>query len=486
MADEEFVVISPANQDLFKETVLKYLNGTYTIDETRNRMRVACMYQTHSIRARTLAKSIELYEGSNAHLDPAIVKILEHLKMKPQKRVYVEDGIVSLYDLLRKQKDQDLDYLIEMIDDLYPAVPLFNYIYRPALFIIGLLSFSYLQPQYFWMAIDWVTDILPVAYYWLHHYVVQLNNWPVIGMGMQIAWLVYYLRYTFQHGLDPSVERVRTLTFRAIALTLTFLGHLLSYSAAGALSWGPALFFIASSLVSIVESIHFYLTQKDRPTPAQNADVHTKALHIRHNYTQDRNFYYFLVRLIHAIAITVLLLICTLLPPSLILTMTYTLSLSLTFIIKDYCIELIKQRTVNSEQDAVASHYTSHGHSLEKKKEADKAEFQDYAATIISSYSHDTHKQVVLRDTMRELLSSEDFVLQSTRAIFDRCVKVANGVSPSPQAHNQPPLSQSKYGFHHQTGNATSTPVRVRLTDAFSSPAHGDGGNTYLQTTSKF
>ena len=464
MSNRTFI-ITPANQSLFKETILKYLNGTSTVDETRNNMRLACMNQGDSISAKQFAQSIRLDDDSNTSLDPTIIKILEHLKMTTQKSHYSQEGIATLYDLIRKQKDQDLDYLIEMIDELYPTVPMLKYIYRPALFTIGILSFSYLQPQYFWMAIDWVTDILPVAYYWLHHNVVQLNNWPIIGMGMQIAWLAYYLRYTFQHGLDPSDERVRTLTFRAFALTLTFLGHLLSYSAAGAFSWGPALFFIASSLVSIVESIHFYVTQKDQTPPALNADVHRKALHIRQTHIQGRNFYYFLVRLIHAIAITALLIFCTLLPSSLILTITYTLSLSLSFLIKDYCIELIKQSTVNSEQTAVASHYHEHENSLDKEKEKEKAKFQEYATKIILSYSDDQQKQFVLRAQMNDFLASTDFVYGIASKDFNRCVTVADGVSPSPQSNTQTPLSKSRYALH--SNSQQTTPSRVRLEDTF-------------------
>ncbi len=477
-------IITPANQTSFKETVLNYLNGKLTIDETRNYMRLACTNQGDSISAKQFAQSIRLDDDSNTSLDPTIIKILEHLKMNTQKKVYAEQGIATLYDLIRKQKELDLDYLIEMIDELYPTVPLLKYIYRPALFTIGILSFSYIQPQYFWMAIDWVTDILPVAYYWLHHNVVQLNNWPIIGMGMQIAWLAYYLRYTFQHGLDPSDERVRTLTFRAFALTLTFLGHLLSYSAAGALSWGPALFFIASSLVSIVESIHFYQTQKDQKTRPANADVHTTALHIRQKYIQDRNFYYFLVRLIHAIAITSLLIFCTILPSSLILTITYTLSLSLSFLIKDYCIELIKQRAVNLEQLAVASHYDEHENSLDIEIEKEKTKFQDYASKIILSYSDDKQKQLVLRDQISDLLASTDFVYKSAVRDFARCVTVAEGVSPSPQSNTQTPVSRSRYTLH--SNQRQTTPSRMRLADAFTpTPAAENHDSQNAQQTQK-
>lgn len=466
MADEAYI-ISPANQDLFKDSVLKYLNGTYTIDETRNSMLSACKYQSHRISAKALAKSIELSARNEPSLDPQIAEILLHLKMKTQKRHYVENGILSLYDLLREQKNKNLDYLLEMIDDVYPPPPLFNYIYRPAVITIGILSFSYLQPQYFWMAIDWVIDILPTTYYWLQHYVVQLNNWPVIGMSMQIAWLIYYVHYTFQHGLDPSNERIRNLTFRAIALTFTFLGHLLAYSAGGSLSWGPALFFIAGSMVSIVESIYFYATQG----PArftQNPDVHSQAQDIRHKKTQDRNFYYFLVRLIHAIAITALLLICTVLPPSLILTMVYTLTLSLSFWLKDVCIEHIKYTTGNDEQAAIATHYKDHENTLEKKREEQKGEFQKYATAIIVNYNHDPAKQVALREEMQVLLGKDNFSLQNAKEIFSHCITYGDKVSPSPQSQS---ISQSIFGFHNKTPNkalGAGTPLRgAKLTEAY-------------------
>lgn len=456
-------IISPANQILFKDTVLKYLNGTYDAEETRNSMLSACKYQSHRITAKELAKSIELSIENDPILDPKIAEILTYLKVNTDKSYHVKNGTLSLYALLRDQQDKQIDYLLEMIDEAEPPAPLFNYIYRPTLGIIGLLSFSYVQPQYFWLAIDWITEITPVTYYWLQHYVVQLNNWPIIGMGMQGAWLLYYLYYTFQHGYDPSTERLRNLSFRALSLTLTFLGHFLAYSAAGALSWGPALFFIAGSMVSIVESIHFYATQ-DRNKPTAGPDPHSKALEIRHKKKLDRNFYYFLVRLIHAIAITALLIICSLLPPSLILTMVYTLTLSLSYLLKDVLIEHIKYTFANDEQTAVAEHYRAIENTLEKKMKEEKGKFLIEANEIIQTYREEPEKQNALREVMDNLLANDPFSLKAAKNSFKQFEFFGNRLSPSPSHAN------SQFGFYHQQSPRRTPQRRLSSSAAYTTP----------------
>ena len=439
-------ISSLENRERFKDAIIAYLNGTYDINETRHNIRLACKYQTVEIDAKSFAKTIPLYsKNTDKELDPQIVEILRHLKMDTKKSTYTNAGITSLYDLLRTQKERDVDYLMDdLIDDLQPSVPWFNYVYKPALFAIGILSFSYIQPEYFWMAIDWVMDIIPVVYHWLYHYVVQLNNWPVIGMGMQFAWLTYFVRSTFQHGLEPSQDKLRTLLFRTIALTLNFLGHMLSYGTAGTLTWAPALFFIGSSLVSIIESIYFYATQK---SPDLNGtDVHTKAWQMRHTYKLERNFNYFVVRIIHAITISSLLIACTVLPSSLILTMTYTLSLSLATLIKDYCIGIIKHRSASAEQLAVLGIYNSPEFNPERKITNDKNMFQAEAGKIIDTFSDNPVKQNALRLKMVEQLDCNSFSFDRSIEIFKNCADFYDYCSPSPQPSTPAYTNRFKFG----------------------------------------
>ncbi len=430
----EIFISTEDNRHQFKEAIIKYLNGTLNISETKHAMRLACTYRTEEIDAKRFAKNIPLFNNpTDTNLDSDIIKILTHLNRPTQKKYYTDLGINSLYDLITRQKEKDLDYLIEMIDDCNPSVSWFNYIYRPTLAVIGLLSFSYLQPQYFWIAIDWVTDMIPVIYHWLYHSIVQLHNLPVIGMGMQITFLLYYLNSTFEHGLDPSEERTRTLLFRAISLALNFLAHLITYSAAGTLSWLPASIFIASSLVGIVESIYSYWVQKPLDAiPTNMSTVHSKAWEIRHQYHLARNRNFFLIRLIYAISISSLVLAWTVLTPSVILTMAYMLSMGLAFLIKDYCITLIKHRSANAEQIAVLGIYNSPHFNPARKIEADKEEFRQYATEVFKKFDDRTDKQSALYSQMFVLMKRDPFVLDECKTAFDSCVQVCDTLTPSP------------------------------------------------------
>lgn len=440
-------ISSNENRDLFKDAIIKYLNGTNDIKTTKTTLRDACTYQTVEIDAKTFAKNISLVANpTDQEFDPKIVGILRHLKMDTRKSTYTDQGINNLYDLLRKQKDRDIEYLIELIDDLQPAVPWVHYIYRPTLATIGVLSFCYIQPQYFWVAIDWIIDTLPVVYHWVYHYVVQLHNLPVIGMGMQIIWLLYYLNHAFEHGLDPSQERIRALVFRAIALSLNFMAHMLSYWALGTLSLAPALLFFTSSLVGVIESIHTYWTQKPLET-TRYSDVHSKAWEVRYHHTQDRNYNFFLIRLIYTLTISALLVAWTILPPSVIFTMTYMLTMWFVTLIKDYCINAIKHLSADKEQIAILGIYTAHAHTAAQQMERDKETFRTNATKIIQKFSNDPEKQNILHNEMLKLLQVNPFVLKTAEDMFKNDAELCDkyNFSPSPQHH---PGSASKFSLY--------------------------------------
>lgn len=426
-------VTSPENMRLFKEAVINYLNGTDynkgrdNITEVKNHIRSACTYRTAKIDAKTLAKNIPLSGNTGDEtLDPEIIQILTHLHLPTQKSHYTDQGINNLYELLTRQKKRNLDYLIELIDDTYPHAHWFNYVYPPALAIIGVLGLSYMQPQYFWMAMDWLIDMIPVVYHWVYHYMVQLNNLPVIGMGIQFGLILYYLNYTFEHGLDPSEERIRTLFFRALAIAFNFLAHLITYWAAGTFSWIPASIFIISSFVGIIESIYTYCKQK--PAQSENEktlNVHTRAWGVRYERELERNKNIFLIRLIYAFTITGLVLGYTFLVPSVILTMAYTLSLGLAFLIKDYCINKIKKGSANEEQLAVLEIYNKPEFNPAQKLEDDINAFYKYAREVLAGFDSNHTINELLQVDIVEILTNKikPFRLEDAKNNLDICVR---------------------------------------------------------------
>ena len=463
-ANQVFIT-DPENMRLYTEAVINYLNGTHNITEAKNHIRTACTYRTVKIDAKTLAKNIPLSRSiRDETLDPEIIKILTHLNMPTQKLNYTNQGINTLYELLTRQKVRNLDYLIELIDDSYPTVHWFNYVYPPALAVIGVLGLSYMQPQYFWIAIDWIMDMIPVVYHWMYHYVVQLNNLPIIGMGIQFALILYYLNYTFEHGLDPSEERIRTLFFRALAITLNFLAHLITYWAAGTFSWIPAGLFIISSLMGIIESIYTYSTQKPAQSETEKTvNVHTRAWGVRHEFERERNKNFFLIRLIYALTITGLVLGYTFLVPSVILTMAYTLSLGLAFLIKDYCINQIKHRSADAEQLAVLGIYNSPEFNPARKLEADKTAFQNYALEFLAQFPAEEQNHRNLQSDILEILGQNPFVLDTAKKELTRCVSCYRKVSPSPAgSYPSQNISTSKYSMvNPERRNFTPVPTKL-------------------------
>lgn len=449
------------NSTLFKEAIIDYLSGKNDIKETKQALRFACTDDTVETDAKSFAKKIRLCnKSSDLDLDPQIVTILRHLKMDTHKRTYNDQGIIYLYDLLRKQKERDIEDLLELIDEQQPPVHWLHYIYRPTLAVIGVLGFCYMEPQYFWLALDWIIDMLPVIYHWVYHYVVQLHNLPVIGMSMQIIWLLYYLHHTFEHGLDPTEERIRTLTFRFAALSLNFLAHLLTYWALGTLSLAPAILFFTSSLVGIAESIYTYWNQKQIQTTSQNPDVHTKAWQARYHHKQDRNFNLFLIRLTYTVTITALLVAWTALPASPIFTMAYMLSMWLLTLIKDYCISIRKKHYANEEQKAVKDIYIADQHTAAQKMEEDKQTFQTETLKLINKFNDQKDKYQMLHAKLAELMQTNPFKLEESRKIFkisyDLCRQY--NFTPSPQQGTHSLLSGAirEFGIYNN-----QTPSRL-------------------------
>jgi hypothetical protein len=348
-------------QIVFKTAIIEYLQG-YSIDNTRKKLLLACTSEAGvQIDAKTMAQNISILDPSNTKFDEQVSAILLHLNQDPTPEDYTTKKLKSLHDLLKQENKQNLDHLIELIESIQSPTPLLDYFYVPSLAILASASFWYVLPEYFWEAIAWLGKSIEELAQWLHHNVIQLNKWPLIGMGMQIAWLVYYLRNTFQYGLEPSEEKITALTFQTIALMLNFLGHFLAFNAAGLLSWGPALCFIASSLVSVVENLyqvlcHLFRTTTDNAPSSEN--THSRAVAERNQSKIDNHYKFCTYKLIHAAVVATLLITVTLLPPHLLLTIAYTLSLSLFTMLKNHCISSHKEESATRLQQTIKAIYS--------------------------------------------------------------------------------------------------------------------------------
>jgi len=419
------------NRSAFKKAIIDYLNGTNNINVTKNNIRSACTYLAVSIDAKTFCRNIPLSKNTtDTDLDPQIIEILEHLNLPIDKSKYTE--ISSLYDLLRPQKD--MEYVCdELIDASRPILPWITYLYRPMVLTLGVLVYCYVHPQFFWSTIDWIIDIVPILYQWLNHFVIQLHNLPLFGMAGQVILILYYLSKTFEHGLDPSVEKVRALTFRAAAIGLNFLAHLISYAFSGALPMLPAAIFISSSFLDVVESFYTFCIQKPLRMKEIYDSAHEKAFDYRRNHTVERNRQIFLIRILYALTITSLVVVWSSLPPSVILTMTYMLSMWLAFLIKDYCITLINHTSASAQQLSILGIYNAPEFTIERLTEKAMARFTKYANQQLATMSTDPNKHAQCHQEMARLLTESPFVFRDIKYKFDLFLQHYDLISPTKQ-----------------------------------------------------
>ncbi|PJD92847.1 MAG: hypothetical protein CK424_04525 [Legionella sp.] len=439
-------ISSEENRTAFKKAIIDYLNGKNDINVSKNNIRLACTYRMVSIDAKTFCRNIPLSKNAtDSDLDPQIIDILEHLNLPIDKSKYTE--LTSLYDLLRLQKG--MEYLCdELIDTSRPILPWINYLTRPMVLTLGVLGYCYMHPKFFWSTIDWIIDTVPILYQWLYHYIIQLHNLPLFGMAGQAVLMLYYLRKTFEHGLDPSVEKVRALTFRSAAIGLNFLAHLISYAVSGALPLLPAAIFITSSFLDVVESFYTYWIQRPIQLKPTYESPHEKAFDYRHNHAVERNRQVFLIRILYAISITSLVVIWSSLPPSVILTMAYMLSMWLAFLIKDYCTASINHSQASALQMSIFGIYNAPEFTAEQLVDKAKTRFTKYARQELQKI-HDNDKQAKCFQHMEQLLSTIPFKYLEIKNKFDLFIEFYDVISPTKQ---QP---------HHY-----GTPARFQAVDA--------------------
>ena len=435
-------IVNEENKNAFTQAVLDYLHGC-SVQETKQKITAACQNNGDTIGAKQFCQVLRFSPASpDLLLNKKFSSIYSHLQLEPQ-----ESNNGSLYDILRNRQ---LDNLIEIIDNIHPDTPLIYFIYPPAILTLGILGFSYLQPQFFWSVVDWLIDSFPEIYHWINQYAIQMNHWPVIGMGLQVFWLAYYLYDTVKNGWDPSNQKIFSLLFRIAALTLSFIGHMLTFWAGGVLYWGPALCFIASSVVNIIENISFFLTPSE-PDLEDNASEHTKAFYHRQRVKHSRNYEILVAKLIYAIVMTILLVISTLLPPNLFLTMFYTLSLALAFLIRDHAIQEITKKSADDEQSQVKDSY----------QVSDKEQFFQESTNKYLSGNHHNRSDRISKQ-ISEIANAENFEIKQARKDIDLFMQGFVNGSPSPDRGSH---RRNDDDHDDSQKNSPSSPDRTEISD---------------------
>lgn len=427
------IIIAPDKDTVteFKQCIIKYLEGM-DIATTKLTLRKICTTaEGIEYSAKGLCKAIAIRPKNSQTLDEDIKNILRHLSLPTESAPYTDTP--SLYHLLRRLRHEGherLDCILELIDNTKTPSAWLDHASRPLITAIGLLSFCYIQPQYFWNTLDWLIEISPIAYHWVYDYAAQLNTLPLVGMGVQLLWLWYYLNDTYEYGTDISEERIRHLLFKTLNISLNFFAHLISYWAAGTLPLLPAILFISASCVDMIKSLTsaWYQPQPNGRLP-QDPTLHDKANDAGFKHIPGRNHRVLLIECIYASAVTVLVILWCTLPPSVILTMIYMLSMLLTSLVKDLLITTFKNESNNDLQTTLTAIYSVEARATEQQKQ--KAAFKAFAVDKITPKRGDDAQRDSLLSKMESIVADEHFELDKAKSAFDEFIANYNTISNS-------------------------------------------------------
>ena len=408
----------------FKRLIVRYLEGDHLVKKPYGRdtslsiedelKRLCTSINQASIDAKTLCHLVDVtLEGQ---FDEDTIAILEHLEMSTAVEDYI-GSTASLYHLLsrlRNEGHERLDSLLDLIENTRYKRDWRDGLTTPALTVLGIVAFCYVEPNLFWSALDWLTFTTPLIYHWFYQHIVEFDNLPILGMLGQVGWGLYYLINTFEYGFNQSDKRIRNWMFNTLAVMLNFSAHLISYWAAGALPLLPAFVFILSACVDIVKTF-YNAWQEKTPTPDQKSSPHQNATFISMAQIKTRDKQILIANCIHAAAVTTLILASYFLTPSIILTITYTLAIWIGLFLKDSYTKKTQQTCANEIQNQLRKHYKKY---QAPTPNSDRQEFENYAEKLLSNIDRNSKKLLHWTQYKDNLLKEQPFNLSSCKNRF--------------------------------------------------------------------
>ena len=307
-----------------KTIVLQYLNGD-TLSNLKFRL------QAESFELKTSCKS--LYQSitiKNKQDDPLITAILHSLNIKksepaslPGRYEKLLEKSNNLYELLKNlchDSHHHVDYLLQEIEKTNPATNWTFIFMLGALISAGLGALFYAYKEYIEAIAERFVRTFPSIVNWL----------GVIYTGLILAWNWYN---TFAHGTVTTIEKSSRLFFKTLAAGLTISAYILSYLAAGAMTFPAAMLLALSSSIDVIQSAFNWFRSEHElqalAIPGAEADWEVIAEYERTKsfHQLDKNAVW--IKIGAAILITIAAGIWNFFPPSLLITISCIAFISL-------------------------------------------------------------------------------------------------------------------------------------------------------------
>lgn len=396
----------------------------------------------------TLYHTITTYSDPNspASTHPLTTEFLKHLKIESYDEEYQSlVNTPNLYRLLTRLKGRHghLDKLIEIIDEATESTSWTYTILGIILGCAGVGTFLYFYPNIFWTIVDWFTVAIPKLLRWLALVFSKTRNVAFLGIIWQALILIWYWYDAFKFGPNASPDKVKSLLFKTLGISLNITANILLYFALGSLGPIAAVLFIASSLTDIIETIYILVVKYETPKIDLNKSVNAlsityktkgmepgelsleeRAHNTRNIYLRERDLNALWVKLAATALITISVTLWCVLEPGITLSICFLLLGLLIALGRDIIVKKINNHYAHDLQSALRVVYAD-----ETKVVAEmKNEFSNYVLDILHENKNYPPKvQQALRDRWDDIRTESPFNFELAKSKFDQSVRDITG-----------------------------------------------------------
>lgn len=315
--------------------------------------------QTLTAELKTSAK--KLYQSISLDFstpDPFLTAILRSINLYQEDHRDADTRLQkyspNLYELLKNlyhDGNHQLGYLLKLIENTKPAT---NW---TALFLVGSITsaglgvLAYFKRAYIDQFLQWLEQSYPMLLEWTTKTFSILRNLSLLGILYTGLGLLWSWIYTFSNGTTSVHHKITALFFKTTAAILSMAAYAVAYLAAGVMSLTAASLFFLSSTIELVKSLYFYIKASNNLTQLSQPDLNTATWETLAQYKRAENLYQrslrtFWIKLTAALFTCVAVAIWSFFPPSLIITASCFIFISL--------IALTKRSIVSSMHEASA------------------------------------------------------------------------------------------------------------------------------------
>lgn len=240
-----------------KTILLDYLQGT------PNSVTQICL-QTQCAELNMSCKKLYQLVQINEKNDDFLIAILGSLNItqnpdEPGKYEKLLEKSRTFYDLLihlYHDGHHHVAYLLNLIERTKPKRNWTLTFLAASIVTAGVGTFLHFQKQYFEALANWLNRTFPFVLNWLGKTFSLLRNIPILGIVTNTLSLSWNWYHTFSNGTTSTTHKLKSLLFKSLTGGLTITAYALSYLADGTMMTVPAVLFVLSSSIDIIESLY--------------------------------------------------------------------------------------------------------------------------------------------------------------------------------------------------------------------------------------